>query len=162
LPAPSRRWSIAGVTRQVVVLGGGAGGATVVERLRERLGDADGVVAVDAAPERVPGLSLPWVLRGWRTPDEVGVAPAALRAGDVLEAEVRSILPGERRVLTTAGELRGDALVVALGATPAFERLPGLPEALASGAAGSSPRWRARRRCTGASGRSTPAASSCW
>lgn len=124
--------------RQVVVMGGGAGGALAVERLRERLGDGDRVVVVDKAAERVPGLSLPWVMRGWRTADEVRVAPAVLHADgvDAVEAEVTELLPGERRAVTTAGELRWDALVIALGAAPVPERMPGLVEAIAARSAG--------------------------
>ena len=48
---------------------------------------------------------------------------------ELVEAEVRSIDPAARRVETTAGVLVGDALVVALGAEPNRDAVPGYREA---------------------------------
>jgi sulfide:quinone oxidoreductase len=126
------------MSRQVLVLGAGVGGLVVADRLRELLPDEDRIVVVDRAADRVLGLSLLWVMRGWRTPEQVRFTPSAIdRAGiDVVATEVDEILLGERRVTTRAGELEYDALVVSLGAELDFDLVPGMREAIASGGAG--------------------------
>jgi len=48
---------------------------------------------------------------------------------ELVEADVRSIDPVARRVETTAGVLAGDALVIALGAEPDRDAIPGYREA---------------------------------
>lgn len=126
------------MSRTVVILGAGVGGLSTAARLRELLPDADRVVVVDRSPTSVQGLSLLWLLRGWRKPEEVRVTPSALdtRGIEFVHAEVERVLPAERQVHTSQGVLSYDALVVALGAVADPALFPGLAEAVAAGSAG--------------------------
>jgi sulfide:quinone oxidoreductase len=126
------------MSRQVVVLGGGVGGLAVADALRGVLPDGDRIFVVDRATEGILGLSLLWVMRGWREPDDVRFTRSVLagRGIEFVAAQVTEIRADERRVKTDAGELEYDALVIALGAQLDLDLLPGLREALASGVAG--------------------------
>jgi sulfide:quinone oxidoreductase len=122
------------MSKTVVVLGAGVGGLTVASRLRERLPDKDRILLIDRSFDGTLGLSLLWIMRGWRTPEDVRVRPAsaALPGIEMITASVTLIEPERRRVLTDAGEFSCDALVIALGADLAPSQVPGLAEALES------------------------------
>ncbi|TKK91373.1 NAD(P)/FAD-dependent oxidoreductase [Herbidospora galbida] len=126
------------MTKIVIVLGAGAGGLTAAEALRERLPAHDRVLLVDHSFDGVLGLSLLWVMRGWRTPERVRVRPApeSLPGVEMIKASVQRVDVQARRVHTDAGILDCDALVVALGADLDAGAVPGLAEALDSGRAG--------------------------
>lgn len=126
------------MTNTVVVLGAGAGGLTVAEALRERLPGTDRVLLVDRSFDGVLGLSLLWVMRGWRTPERVRVRPTpeSLPGVEMIRATVERVDLDTRRVHTDSGVLDCDALVVALGAELDAGAVPGLTEALDSGRAG--------------------------
>jgi sulfide:quinone oxidoreductase len=125
------------MTHTVAVLGAGVGGLCAASRLRNLLPDSDRVVLVDRCFDGALGLSLPWVLRGWRRPDQVRVspAPAALPGVDLVTAEAKAVEPGRRTVVTDAGEIGYDALILAPGAALRPNAVPGLPEALDTGSA---------------------------
>jgi sulfide:quinone oxidoreductase len=118
----------------VVILGAGVGGLSVADELRNRLSDSDKVQLVDRSEEQRLGLSLLWVMRGWRGPDEIVVRPSVInRPGiEFLPEQVTSIDLTDRKVATTRRELAYDALVVALGSDRRTASVPGLTEALAS------------------------------
>ena len=122
----------------VAVLGAGVGGLCAASRLRSLLPGTDRVVLIDRSFDGVLGLSLPWVLRGWRRPDQVRVSPAptALPGVDLVTAEAKAVEPEHHTVVTDAGEIRYDALILAPGAALRPTAVPGLPEALDTGAAG--------------------------
>jgi len=124
--------------RQVVILGGGVGGLSVAAALQEHFRREAAITVVDRAHSHVQGLSLLWLLRGWRSAAQVTVTPGgpAVKGLTMLTAEVTGIDTEARTVRTAGGDLRYDALVIALGAELAPARLPGLPEALQSGIAG--------------------------
>jgi sulfide:quinone oxidoreductase len=125
------------MSKTVVVLGAGVGGLTVASRLREQLPERDRILLVDRSFDGTLGLSLLWVMRGWRVPEDVRVrpTPAALPGVEMVTATVTSIEPQQRRVGTEAGELRYDALVIALGADLEPSGVPGLAEAFEAGQA---------------------------
>jgi len=52
--------------KRVLILGGGVGGLSVAAALRPQLRDEDTVTVVDRTGSHVQGLSLLWILRGWR------------------------------------------------------------------------------------------------
>jgi sulfide:quinone oxidoreductase len=126
------------MSRTVVVLGAGVGGLTAAAKLRELLPAGERVVLVDRSFDGALGLSLLWVLRGWRTPEQVRVTPSAasLPGVDLLTAEVEHIALDARTVHTTQGPVRYDALVLALGASMNPAKVPGLPQALEAQIAG--------------------------
>lgn len=126
------------MAKTVVVLGAGVGGLNVAGQLRERLPGSDKVVLIDQSFEGALGLSLLWVLRGWRTPADITVRPSQdmLQGVEMVKARVRTIEPDRRKVVTDAGEFLCDALVIALGADLDPSVVPGLAEALETGQAG--------------------------
>jgi sulfide:quinone oxidoreductase len=126
------------MSRTVAVVGAGVGGLCAAARLRGLLPDSDKVVLVDRGFDGVLGLSLPWVLRGWRRAGQVRVrpAPTALPGVEMITAEAKAVEPERRIVVTNAGELRYDALILAPGAALSPSAVPGLAEALQTGAAG--------------------------
>jgi sulfide:quinone oxidoreductase len=127
------------VSRTVVVLGAGVGGLTAAVELRTCLPDTDRIVLVDRSFSGSLGLSSLWVLRGWRTLDQVRVRPteAALPGVSMVTAEVERIDTDTRTVhCDPDGPIGYDALVVALGAELDPASVPGLDEALLSEQAG--------------------------
>jgi sulfide:quinone oxidoreductase len=117
--------------RTVLVLGGGIGGLVTANELRRRLDPADRVVVIERERRHLFQPSLLWMMVGRRRRDQIERPLRELLAPDIrlIEAEVTSIDPAARRVETTAGAFAGDALVVALGAEPNRDAVPGYREA---------------------------------
>lgn len=116
--------------RTTLILGGGVGGLVTANELRRRR-PRDRVVVVERSREHHFAPSLLWLMVGRRRRDRIERPLRDLLAPTVelIEAEVQSIDPAARRVETSAGELRGDALVVALGAETDPDGMPGFREA---------------------------------
>jgi len=117
--------------RTVLVLGGGVGGLVTANELRRRLDPADRVVVIERERRLLFQPSLLWVMVGRRRRDQIErpLRELLARGVELVEADVRSIDPVARRVETTAGVLAGDALVIALGAEPDRDAVPGYREA---------------------------------
>ncbi len=103
---------------RVVILGGGVGGAIAATELSKRLKGQSEIVLVDREGRHYFQPSNPWLMMGWRSPDQVWRPLSRLKARNVKlrQEEVTSIDPEERRVTTDAIELSYDYLLVALGA----------------------------------------------
>jgi sulfide:quinone oxidoreductase len=119
-----------GSTMRVVVLGAGFGGLELTARLAERLRGQVEVVLVDRRPAFTFGFSKLDVMFGRASVDHVqhpyrDIAELGAR---LVSSEVRAIDPVSRRVVTDAGELDADVLVVALGADLHPKETPGLLE----------------------------------
>lgn len=116
--------------KSTLVLGGGFGGITVATELKRNLGDEHDVVLVDRSERFSMGLRKLWELVGHATIAEGSRSRDALAAHGirVVRDAVESIdVAG--RAATVGGEvLRGDYLVVALGAVPRPDLVPGLAE----------------------------------
>ena len=125
------------MSHTVTVLGAGVGGLCAASRLRDLLPDHDRVVLIDRSFDGALGLSLPWVARGWRDADQVRVrpVPAALPGVELVTAEAKAVEPDRRVVVTDAGDVQYDALVMAPGAGLSPGIVPGLAEGLESGLA---------------------------
>jgi sulfide:quinone oxidoreductase len=123
--------------RHVIVLGAGIGGLSTVRALRQHLNGPDGITVIDRSSAHVQGLSLLWLLRGWRQLNDVVVD--GIRGGigdaDLLQAEIKRIDLAERQVHTSHGMLGYDALVLALGAELHVGGVPGLLDAVDAGVA---------------------------
>ena len=120
-----------GTPRHVLVLGGGVGGVVAASRLRKRLPRTDGVTLIDREARHLFQPSLLWLAVGGRTPDAIQRPLAGLRRRgiDVIQGDISHIDPGGRSVTVGGRELRGDAMVIALGADLAPDLIPGLAEA---------------------------------
>ena len=125
------------MARTVAVLGAGVGGLLTAHHLRRMLSDDDRVVLVDRTFDTYLGLSLLWVLRGWRRPADVAVriAPSSLPGVEWVRADVLAIDPDRRTVDTSAATISYDALVIALGSDLDTAATPGFADGLGRGLA---------------------------
>ncbi len=116
---------------RVVILGGGVGGIVAANRLRRRLDRQHRVVLVDRQPQQAFSPSFLWMMLGRREPADISrdLGRLARKGIEVVTEEVREIDPGTRRVTTERQEIRGDYLIVALGAEGWVGGVPGLDEA---------------------------------
>ncbi len=117
-------------THTVLVLGGGTGGITTARALRRRLAPTDRVVLVERSPIFQFAPSFLWVMSGSRRAGQITADVRGLRRRgiEVVEGSVEGIDPQRQRVMTSAGDLSYDRLVVALGAELAPATLPGFAE----------------------------------
>jgi sulfide:quinone oxidoreductase len=102
----------------VIVLGGGFGGLAAAHELRRLLTDRHDITLVARDDRFFMGFAKLWDLAGVR-PLEKGTRPLSAVGRHGIQfhhAEVTAIDPERRAVSTDDGELRGDALLVALGA----------------------------------------------
>lgn len=124
------------MTARLVILGAGIGGLSVIRELVERgvgVNDLD-ISVVDENFSHFLGFTLPWVMRGWRSPDSVPIRPSvsALSHVQTVTATATHIDPDANVVTLSSGaQLEFDALVIATGARNAFDTIPGLRDALA-------------------------------
>ena len=110
---------------RVLVLGAGFGGLAAATELRSTLPGDDEVVVVAASDRFFMGFAKLWDLAGLR-PLEEGTRPLASlvdRGIGFVHAEVTAIDAESGGVSTTAGDLSGDALLVALGTVPSPDHL---------------------------------------
>ncbi len=114
----------------ILVLGGGFGGLSVATDLRRALGDAHEIVLVDRSSTFVMGLRKLWDLVGVGTLEDGSRDLGVLRNRGIRyeRRNILSIDPGRRSVATDTGLLSADYLVVALGAVPRPDLVPGLSE----------------------------------
>jgi sulfide:quinone oxidoreductase len=119
------------MTRTALVLGAGLGGMVAAHSLRRLLPRTDGVVLVEREERHVFPPSLLWLMVGKRDAGDFSRPCAhAVRPGiELVRGEVVSIDPSARTVRVGEQSLRGDAIVIALGADYAPQAIPGLAEA---------------------------------
>jgi len=128
------------VDKQLVILGAGIGGLSVLKELADTGVSMDGVdvTIVDEDFSHFLGFTLPWVMRGWRGEDSVPIRPnaEALRGVKTVTGSIRGV-DAERRTVTLADStvIAFDALVIATGARNAVDSVPGLQRALDGGTA---------------------------
>ncbi len=115
---------------RTVVLGAGFGGLAVATELRRLLGGEHEIVLVDHRDRFVMGLRKLWALVGTGTLGEGTRHRESLSERGVrfLRQRITHIDPVARRVETEDGALDGDFLVIALGAVPRPDLVPGLGE----------------------------------
>lgn len=115
----------------ILILGAGTGGVVAASRLRQRLAKTHRIVLVDREDTHVFAPSLLWLMTGGRTAQDISRPLACLeRKGiELVRGEIERIDPQTREVSVAGRTLRGDYLVLALGAELAPETIPGLVEA---------------------------------
>lgn len=117
--------------KTVVILGGGFGGITAALELRRALPDEHRVILIDSRETFMMGLRKQWLLTGAGKRGDGERPLAALRSKgiDVRHAAVSAIEPARRLVRTDKEEITFDHLVVALGAEPRPDLVPGFSAA---------------------------------
>lgn len=117
--------------KTVVILGAGIGGVVLAERLRKTLPSEHRVVLVEKDSTHIFAPSLLWLMTGDRAAQAISrpIAALANRGIEVVRGTVEAIDPAARSARVNGRELKGDFLVIALGADLAPEKVPGLAEA---------------------------------
>src|SRR3989304_4117234 len=119
--------------KTVLILGGGIGGLTAATHLRRLSSRADPrIVAVKRKRAFSACMSNRWIMTGERKDPAEGqreLSSLASAGIDVVHADVQSIDPAAKTVQTTAGELEGDYIIIALGAELNPRAVPGFAEA---------------------------------
>lgn len=115
---------------RAVVLGGGIGGLVAARELRRRLPAGHRIVLVDRAKEHVYQPSLLWQMVGERRPSQFMRPLELLRRKGVEfhNAEAEALDLDGRVVVTSAGEVAYDSLVVSFGAELAPETMSGFDD----------------------------------
>jgi len=115
---------------RIVILGAGFGGLTVATELRGALGDAHEITLVDHREHFMMGLRKPWAIAGLGTMEDGRRSRRRLRPRGVtfLEERILGIDAAARSVRTGQRTLASDYLVVALGADPRPDLVPGFRE----------------------------------
>jgi len=112
---------------RVLVLGAGFGGLAAATTLRQALGERVDLLVVDAVPDFMMGLRQLWLLDGRATRAEGTRDRRTLpaRAIPFRQGTAQAIDP-ERRLVAVDGDFLGyDYLIVALGAQPRSDLIPG-------------------------------------
>ncbi len=114
----------------VLILGGGFGGVPTARRLRELLPVEHEITLVDRRDTFMVGFRKTWSLLGEAPLAEGQRKLAALEKYGIryLQADIEAIHPAEVAVTAGGQRLQADAMVVALGAALAPERIPGFSE----------------------------------
>src|SRR5713226_5978454 len=113
--------------KKIVILGGGFGGITAARELRAALPAEHQITLIDRSGLFMMGLRKLWMLVGRGTRQEGTRSIDGLRALgiDVRVATVSAIDPRTRTVRTDAASIPFDYLIVALGAEPRSDLVPG-------------------------------------
>jgi len=114
----------------VVVMGAGLAGMPAAYDLKKSLGKQHQVTLINATDAFQFTPSNPWVVVGWRTPEQimVPIAPQMERKGIGFIAQaVTKVEPEQNRLTLANGEtVDYDYLVIATGPKLAFDEIPGL------------------------------------
>ncbi len=115
---------------RVLVVGGGFGGIVAANELRRLLPARHTVTLIEKSPTFHIGATKPWVMLGEKSPKDVcrPVDRLKRRGIEVLRRTVKSIDAHEATVATDRGEIRGDFMIIALGADYDMAAIPGLKE----------------------------------
>ena len=115
---------------RTLILGAGFGGIAAATELRRRGDDSDEVILVDRAPDFSMGLRKLWDVFGLGTIAE-GSRPRSVLAThgiDFRRGNVDAIDPHARAATVDGERIEADFLVIALGARPRPDLVPGLAE----------------------------------
>lgn len=117
--------------KSIVVLGGGFGGIPAALELRRALGPEHTVTLIERSPVFMMGLRKLWIITGRGSRQEGERRLGALRAKgiDLRQATITGIDTRTRTVRTDVGTASFDYLIVALGAEPRPDLVPGFSSA---------------------------------
>lgn len=116
--------------KTILILGGGVGGLVAANRLRKDLPAQHRVILVEREASHVFAPSLLWVMVGARRLPQItrGFDGLARKGIEVVRGEVESLNPERKEAVVAGRVLKGDYVIVALGAEFCPEAVPGLAE----------------------------------
>ena len=114
--------------KEIVVLGGGAGGAIAASRLSKMLKDKASITIIDKNPYHEFRPSYLWVAMGIREPNEIRRELRLLENKGIkfVNSNVESINPSDRYVLADGSRIKYDYLIISLGSELKPEQIKGL------------------------------------
>ncbi len=118
---------------RVVIVGGSFGGLTAAFELQKLLGSAHTITLLSNSAQFVYIPSLPWVAMGWQDAARItfGIErPLNKRGIRFVYGAARSIDTAAQTVVSTAGAIPYDYLVIATGSDLDYSTVPGLNPAL--------------------------------
>jgi len=118
------------MSKRIVILGGGAGGLVVANKLRKALSKNNEIILVDKEKNHLFYPSLLWVLVSRRNKEQIQKPFSLLQKKGIkfFNAEVLKINFEEKTVFTSGGAIVFDYLVIALGASIFPNKLEGFSE----------------------------------
>jgi len=115
---------------KIVVLGGSFGGLTAAFELKRLLGNKASVTVVSDDDRFVFLPSLPWLIMGWRKPEDISLKVSEIlkpKGIDFVHEAAKQVDADASKVITSIGkELPYDYLVISTGPHLAFDEIPGL------------------------------------
>jgi sulfide:quinone oxidoreductase len=114
---------------RIVVLGGSFGGLTTAFELKRLLGKQAEVTVVSDDDRFVFLPSLPWLIMGWRKPEDITLNVGEIvkpKGIDFVHEAAKQVDPDASKVRTAAREIPYDYLVISTGPSLSFEEVPGL------------------------------------
>jgi sulfide:quinone oxidoreductase len=115
---------------RIVVLGGSFGGLTAALELKRRLSSRVEITVVSNDDRFVFLPSLPWVVMGWRKPEDISLKVSEIlrpKGIEFFNEAARQVDADSSKVITASGkELRYDFLVISTGPQLSFDEIPGL------------------------------------
>jgi sulfide:quinone oxidoreductase len=118
---------------RVLVVGGSFGGLTAAFELQKRLGSAHTITLLSNSSQFVFIPSLPWVAMGWQDAERItfGIErPLGKRGIGFVHGAARSIDTAAQNVISTAGDLPYDYLLIATGSDLDYSTVPGIDPTL--------------------------------
>src|SRR6266851_2192499 len=111
--------------KRVLVLGGGFGGIAAAHTLRSKLAPADEIVVVDGRSYFMVGFRKSWALTGESTLDagQRRLADLTGKGIQVAQGTITRLEPKGRTVEIDGSRTEADAIIVALGAKQAPEKV---------------------------------------
>ena len=116
------------MAKTALILGAGIGGIVAARTLRKLLPSEHRVVVVERQREHVFAPSLLWYMTGDHAAAKFTRPLSGLAASELVHGDITGIDPAALSVEVGGQTLRGDAMVLALGADYAPELIPGLAE----------------------------------
>ena len=114
---------------KIVVLGGSFGGLTAAFELKRLLGRKADVTVVSEDDRFVFLPSLPWLIMGWRKPEDISLKVSEIlkpKGIDFIHEAAKQVDADSSKVVTATRELPYDYLLISTGPYLSFEEIPGL------------------------------------
>ncbi len=121
--------------KTIVILGGGIGGIVAASRLRKKLPEEHRIVVVEKAAQYIFAPSFLWLMTGLRTAGQISRPLNELgeKGIEIITGDIQRIEPENRSVYISENgkekEIRGDYLIISMGAELVPQKVPGLSEA---------------------------------
>lgn len=117
--------------KTILILGGGIGGIVTATCLRKKLPRNHRVILVERESNYVFAPSFLWLMTGLRKAEKISQPLSKIeKIGiELIRGEISKIDPEQRSVHVNGSEIKGDYLVIALGAELVPEAVPGLAQA---------------------------------